>query len=158
VALLLLVWLGFEAWDSLESLEKKNMARRDALHALTAHALDLVRLNEEIGLATRRLGQPEPGKTIVPILEDIITRLSLKEAVRKMNQGESRRVEGFVESTAELELERLDLNQVVNLIYRIQNGRSFVKVNSMSIERDFQNPELLNLSLTLSLVAPLGES
>ncbi len=147
-----LVWLGFQSMDSLEALHKKEAARRSALKELTVEAETLMAMNAVMNSYSKRLGRSEGGKGLVSVLEGIISRLSIQTYVKKLTPGESKRAHGFVESVAEVKLERLDLNQVVNLLYRIKSHSAFLIVKRFKVKSDFQEPDKLNVSMTVSLI------
>ena len=148
----LLIWLGVQALDSLEALRKKEIARKSALKELTVQAETLMALKAGMESYSKRLSQSESGKGLVSILENIVSKLSIETYLKKMTPGESKRVHGFVESVAEVKFERLDLNQVVNLLYRIKSHSAFLSIKSFKIKSDFQEPDKLNISMTVSLI------
>lgn len=147
-----LIWLGFQSIDSLKALKKKESAHRLALKELTVEAETLMAMNALMDSYSKRLGRSESDKGLVSVLESILSRLSIQTSVKKLTPGESKRTHGFVESIAEIKLERLDLNQVVNLLYRIKNHPAFLSVKRFKIKSDFQEPDKLNISMTVSLI------
>ncbi len=148
----ILVWLGFQSMDSLETLHKKEAARRLALKELTVEAETLMSMDAVMDSYSKRLDRSESDKGLVSVLEGIISRLAIQGYVKKLTPGESKRIHGFVESIAEVKFERLDLNQVVNLLYRIKNHPAFLSVKRFKIKSDFQEPDKLNVSMTVRLI------
>ena len=58
------------------------------------------------------------------------------------------------EERAEARLEGITLNELVNLLYTLENSRMLVVTRKANIRTSFENPELLNITLSVSLIKP----
>ena len=61
--------------------------------------------------------------------------------------------DGF-EEEADISVEKVTMNEMVNIFYRIENAPMILTVKKASIKKSFDNPELLNISLILSFLKP----
>jgi len=58
----------------------------------------------------------------------------------------------FTEEDAELEIEGINLNQIVNLLYRIENSPFPLKVKNTVMKTAFENQNVFILNITASLI------
>lgn len=148
----LCIWIAFLAMDSLKSLERKKSSAEAALAAMRVEAQELLDLEKRLNGYKRQIDGSDPGLKPVPLLEELVSRLGLSSQVKNLKSTDSRQDNGFIFLSAELELERLDLNQLVNLLFRIKNHNALLIVKRAEVEQDFQESDRLNLAITVSLV------
>jgi len=117
----------------------------------------LVLKNEFLGLREKIL-QVENRKSltnvqgIVQAVDEIFGPLGLKDRVKSVKSGGSREVADGIEEGADIHLEKVSMNEMVNIFYRIENVPMIITVKKAVIKKSFENPELLNISLDLSLI------
>jgi hypothetical protein len=117
----------------------------------------LVLKNEFLGLREKIL-QVEHRKSltnvqgIVQAVDDIFGPLGLKDNVKSVKPGGSREMTDGIEEGADVHLEKVSMNEMVNIFYRIENVPMIITVKKAVIKKSFENPELLNISLDLSLI------
>ena len=58
------------------------------------------------------------------------------------------------EEEAEVSVERVTMNEMVNILYRIENAPMILSVRKTSIKTSFDNPSLLNITMTVGLIKP----
>ena len=148
----LCLWFIFLGMDSLKSVARKKASARSALAGMRVEAWKLAELENKLNSYEKQIDNSNPGVKAVPVLEDLVSKLGLSSQVIKLKASDSKQDNGFLFSSAELELERLDLNQLVNLLFRIKNHQALLIVKRADVERDFQETDRLNLAMTVSLV------
>lgn len=55
------------------------------------------------------------------------------------------------EETLEVQIEKLTLNELINVCYRIEKAPARIVLRSAQVKRSFESPDLLEATLTLSL-------
>lgn len=90
------------------------------------------------------------AKGIVSTMEQILGTLSLKAKVIKPLS--KKKLTPFMEENAEIEIQDIDLNHIVNLLYKIDTSPSPMKINSTSINATFEDPDKFILKFTVSLL------
>ncbi len=90
------------------------------------------------------------AKGIVSAMEQILGTLSLKAKVIKPLS--KKKLTPFMEENAEIEIQDIDLNHIVNLLYKIDTSPSPMKINSTSINATFEDPDKFILKFTVSLL------
>ncbi|MEK7308645.1 MAG: hypothetical protein AAB089_06215, partial [Nitrospirota bacterium] len=84
-------------------------------------------------------------------LEQMLNSMGLKAKVIK--PLEKKQVREFTEEDAEIEIENIDLNNIINLLYKIENSPVPMKIKTANIKTSFENPNVFILSLTASLIS-----
>jgi type II secretory pathway component PulM len=56
------------------------------------------------------------------------------------------------EETAEVQIEKVTMNELVNFLYALDEAPVMLTVRRASVKRTFEDPGLFNLTLTLSLL------
>ena len=62
------------------------------------------------------------------------------------------------EETAEIQIEKLTINEMVQLIYKIEDAPMILAMKTVVIKKSFENPELLDVTMTVSLFTPAATS
>ncbi|MBC8412371.1 hypothetical protein H8E50_01705 [bacterium] len=91
------------------------------------------------------------GSAVVSTLENILNELGLKaDSIKPMQK---KKIDQHFENDAEIEIESIDLNSIINLLYLIKNSRAPMKIKNSLIKTSFENPDKLILNLTVSLLS-----
>ena len=88
----------------------------------------------------------------VQAVESVLAPLGLQTKVtsaRSLGVREFR--DGLSEERAEIIVEKLTMNEVVNVLYRLEEAPMMLTVKKAEMKKPFESPELLNLTLTVSL-------
>ena len=130
--------------ESENSDLKKQLAR---IHSLSGEVLQLksavVSQEKKIGL--------RKSAGVVSTLEQILKSLGLQaQAIKPLQKL---KVNGFTEENAELEIQKADLNGIVNLLYKIDISPLPMKVKNASIKSTFEDPDKFIIKLTVSLMS-----
>lgn len=84
---------------------------------------------------------------------DVITSSAgIKGKTRSIKIIGSREIrDSLIEESAELQMEKVTMNELVNIFYGINNGPFMFSIKKASIKKTFENPELLDMSMTVAL-------
>lgn len=91
-------------------------------------------------------------KGIIPAVDEVVSSLGLKNRIKSVKPLGSRDISGDVEEEAEVILEKLSMNEAVNLFYRIENAPMLLVLKNARMKTAFEGPDILNLTLVISLV------
>jgi len=150
---LLLCILIIPSWI-LEKNSRRELASR-RLRQAEFHSLsqEYRFLRGQIEGIERRLSLGDTSG-IARTIDDVISSLGMRSKMRSVKIIGSRRVsDTLAEETAEVQLEKLTLNELINLLYRIKEARAILLLKRATIKKPFDNPELLNVTMTLALFA-----
>ena len=95
---------------------------------------------------------PPQGKGIASVVDDIVLSLGIKGKLKAVKGLGSREIKGpMTEESAEVQLEKMDMNELVNMFYRIGEAPVILSVRRAAIKKSFENPELLDVTMTIAL-------
>ncbi len=135
---------------SVNNFERKNEDLKSQLKEMQMFREELIHIKDIVKLKEKKIGLTKVS-SIVSALEQTLTSLGLEAKVIK--PLEKKRIKGFTEEDAELQIENIDLNKVVNLLYKIENSSVPIKIESFTIKTTFENPDIFILNLTASLIS-----
>lgn len=145
---LLLAWSALSA--RVSALEKKRLARESVLRELMPLKAAFQSAKATADQNASRMAGLRPDDSPGKIMEEIgIRGKGFKIAPVK---GEER--PGFVEDAAEIRVDGLTSNELVNLLYRIEKGNRPMLVKKATVRGRFDDPAKLDLTVTLALVKP----
>lgn len=107
-------------------------------------------MKEIVEFKERKVGLTKT-EGIVSTLEQILNPIGLKaNAIRPLQK---KSIEGYLLEDAELEIQGVDLNSIVNLLYKIENSPFPLRVKDTLIRTTFENPNRFILKITVSLIS-----
>jgi hypothetical protein len=84
-------------------------------------------------------------------IDDTVASVGMKGKLKSVKVLGQREVKNEMEETAEIYLERMTMNELVNLFYRIEEAPFLFSVKGVTIKKSFENPELLNVTAAIAL-------
>lgn len=148
--IILLATLTCITFFSASKFEKKNKELKTELKEMQILREDFVHIKDFVESKEKKIGLTKTGSA-VSTLEQLLNSLGLKAKV--MKPLEKKRLKEFTEEDTELEIEGIDLNTTVNLLYRIENSPAPLKVRRATLKTTFENPDVFILSMTASLIS-----
>ena len=136
-------------WDRAAEKELKEWtAKYDEFSTLTNKYKSLV----------ARVNTIEQKKTltktnsITQAIGDISVALGIKEKMKSVKlTGTKKIMDQMSEESAEIQMEKLNMSELVHLFYKIENAPMILAVKRVVIKKSFENPELLDLTMAVSL-------
>lgn len=136
-------------------LERASMKE---LERLKSRRAELNVLSNEYRTLKDKVGFVEQKTTvsrvngIANVMDDIASSIGLKGKLKSIRGAGTREIQGsLTEESAEVQIEKVTLNELVNMFYRIGEAPAILSVKRTTIKKSFENPELLNVTMTLAL-------
>lgn len=92
----------------------------------------------------------DPTASPIAALERMGSRVGIKELITSLKPLEERQEAGYTEKAVEVKIEKIDLNQLVSLLYVLENDRELFVVREFSMKGRFENPDLLDVTLKVA--------
>jgi hypothetical protein len=89
---------------------------------------------------------------VIQAVDEVFSSIGLKNKLKTVKSSGKREIKEGFEEEADLSIEKVDMNEMLNIFYKIENAPMVLTVRKATIKKSFENPELLNISLTLSFV------
>ncbi len=147
-ALVVVLAVGYSALQ-------KSAARVDSSRALHDYLLEekaaLSTLKDKAALfeAKRRNSR---GKDVHGALNEAVSSLGLNDKLTSLKSPPG--AASAEDERAEARFDGLTLNELVNLQFALDNSRMLILTRKANIRVSFENPELLNVTLSVSLIKP----
>jgi hypothetical protein len=97
---------------------------------------------------------PAKSVGIVQAVDELFRSMGLGQKVKSVKSTDAREKKYAVEEEAEMQLEKVSMNEMTNIFYRIGNGPFLLSIRKSSIKTDFENPSLLDITMTIDLIRP----
>ncbi len=123
------------------------------------HKQMLALLNEYSGLKNR-VDSVEGKKSITKVegivqaVDEVFKSLGLAQKIKSVKSTGAREKKFAFEEEADVSVEKITMNEMVNVFYRIENAPMILTVRKASIRTSFDNPSLLNITMTVGLIKP----
>ena len=93
-------------------------------------------------------------KGILPAVDEIFLSLGLKQKIRSVKPLTTKEIQGAVEEEAEVQVEKVNINEAVNLFYKIDNAPMSIIIKKAAMKTSFDNPANLDITMTIAFVRP----
>ena len=134
------------------SSEKKE------LQSLKGQLAEMITLRGEFMRLKQQVDAVETKKNLVGVqgvvqaIDDVFQPLGLKDKVKSVKTSGKREVSEGFEEEANVSVEKVTMNEMANIFYRIEHAPMILTVKKATIKQSFENPELLNITLVLSFL------
>jgi hypothetical protein len=91
-----------------------------------------------------------PG--VVQAIDEIFQPMGLKDKLKTVRAAGKKEVRDGFEEEAEITVEKVGMNEMLNIFYKIENAPMILTIKKASIKKSFENPELLNVNIVLSFL------
>jgi len=131
--------------------------RRD-LGNVKAQQKELLQLRDEFLSLKNRVEAVERKKSltkvegVVQAVDQVFQPLGLKQKVKSVKPTSRKEMKDLVEEEAEVQIEKVNMNEMVNILYKMENAPMILTLKRTTVKTTFENPSHLNLILTLALI------
>lgn len=90
--------------------------------------------------------------TIAQAIGEVTQSLGIEGKVKSIKGTGTRTApNGMTEEAAEIRIEKTTMNEMVQLLYKIENAPMILVMKTVAIAKSFENPQLLDVTMALSL-------
>ena len=150
-SVLIIYFVAHSFSSSTERLEKRAQVLENDLRKVETLSREYQSSKDKVSeLAGKIKKEDEPLISVMEkvLLSENIDRQSF--SIRDVNTRGSDDEELFEEKSVDVELKRISLDDLVNILYKIQTKQSFLKVSNLNITTKVKNPEYVNVKLRVS--------
>ncbi|HKK01515.1 MAG TPA: type II secretion system protein GspM [Desulfuromonadales bacterium] len=135
--------------DALSRLDTKIAARERQLRQVETLRSQFLAVQRQLRDADRRLDASR-SFSLFSFIEGITSQVASKENLVYMRPQPASSQDGYQENSVEIKLEKIRLDQLVRLLYDIQNADAYLQVKNMRVKTRFDDRTLLDVVLTVS--------
>jgi general secretion pathway protein M len=151
VAILLLLAIVYSALhDRIVKLEKKRVSREADLTEM----MILKQRHREASVGAQKLSNRLSAVTVDDSVAKLLDEIGIKGKSSQIKplKGEDR--PGIIEDAAEVKIEGLSANEMVNLLHRLEKGVKPVAIKRANLKTRYDDPAKLDLTLNVALLKP----
>jgi general secretion pathway protein M len=149
--LVTLVYFGMVApyQNALHRLDRKIDSRQQQLNDMQTLRRQYVQLKQNINSVQQQLDQ-NSAFSMFSFIESLAVRHVGRENLVYMRPQPPAEKDGFREESVEIKLERVDLPQMVRLLYEVEAAEMPLQVKSLRIKTRFDDRSRLDSVLTIA--------
>lgn len=151
IAALLLLAIAYSTLqERIVRLEKKRLSREADLTEMML----LKQRHREASAGAQKLANRLSAVTVDDSVTKLIEEIGIKgkNSQIKPLKGEER--PGIVEDAAEVKIEGLSANEMVNLLHRLEKGVKPVVIKKANLKTRYDDPARLDVTLNIALLKP----
>jgi general secretion pathway protein M len=125
------------------------------LHQLQEQRKEMAVLKDEFLSLQQKIQTVENRKNLTNVqgvlqaVDEVFSSIGLKDKVKTVKNTGKRETKDGIEEEADVSVEKVTMNEMVNIFYRIDHAPMILTVKKVSVKQSFENPELLNMTMNL---------
>ncbi len=151
------IWLITFLFARYGRLERLSAAKRGELNTFNSLREEYLRSKRVVDGLDRRLLSTKGGGSPMTIMEEIGRRLRLSDRIAGFRPIKGKTMQNYRERGVEVQIDGIDINEVVNLLYTIDRYNALLLVKDFTMKSRFDNPDLFDISINIVLVSKTSE-
>ena len=135
------------------SLKKEGSALRSQKEEILLLREDFLELSKKINAVEGKKSLIKV-EGIIPAIDEIFRSTGLAQKVKSVKPTATRDKKYAIEEEADVEVEKVSMNELVNILYRLENAPMVLLIKKARLKTSFEDTSLLNISMTIGLVKP----
>lgn len=141
-------------------LVEVSLSLKKERDALRSQQREMLALSEEYAGLKTALESVEGKKSlakvegIVQAVDEVFKSMGLGQKIKSVKSTGTREKKFALEEEAEVSVEKVTMNEMINILYKIENAPMILSVRKASIKTSFDSPSLLNITMTIGLIKP----
>lgn len=152
-AAVIILIVSFLLVNTSLSLKKEGSALRSQKEEILLLREDFLELRKKIGAIEGKKSLIKV-EGIVQALDEIFRSTGLTQKVKSVKPTASRDKKYAIEEEADVEVEKVSMNELVNILYKLENAPMVLLIKKARLKTSFEDPSLLNITMTIGLVKP----
>jgi hypothetical protein len=145
---------AFHAYDRYSAVKRAAVVKKGDIARFRLVEAEYHARKAVVDAALRRASAQGDVSTVA-VVEMIGKRTGLGERIREIKPLEDKEALGYRESGVEVKIEGVELNELVNFLYWVENGRALLVVKEFSMKKRFDRPDELDARLRIGRVMKL---
>jgi type II secretory pathway component PulM len=145
-------------WDPLvsgrEALERRIVARQKDLTLMEAQRARFLELQRQVEASQAVLVKTDPSFSLFAHLQNAVAQVVERSHIQSMNPSDKNLSDEYQEQAVEIKLTAVNLEQLVNMLYRIEKGDPQLHVSRLQVKKRYNDPHSFDIVATVSLLKP----
>lgn len=84
-------------------------------------------------------------------LNRLIDSIGIRDKVKSLKMTGNHELKGIIEEMVEIEIDKLTMNELINLLHRIENHPAHLSIKDVRMKKDFERPDRIDINIRISL-------
>ncbi|MFQ5329168.1 MAG: hypothetical protein ACE5D4_04160 [Thermodesulfobacteriota bacterium] len=151
--LIVILWGGFTASSRYTAMKRTVSVKKGELSTFNKLAKGYIEKEASLKALEKKVSPAATSQSVVAIMEGIAKEIGVKSKLASLLPLKEEIRQGYLERGAEVKIEGIDLNRLINLLYAMEHHRSLLLVREFSLESRFDKRELLDVRLKIIQVS-----
>jgi len=143
------IWLYSGYRQMIDRAERKVRLAQQELSQLRISLQEYRELEQRLR-TLRTAESAKGGGNLITTVEDATQRISARNQLIYVRPQPNKTTEDLIEEGVEIKLEKLKLNQLVELLFQFEQSAQNLKVSQLRVRTRFDDSDLLDTSIILS--------
>ena len=145
------LWMSMDGGGTAAGGRSTTEQARQARSVFEEDMEKYLEINSVVGPVDEKLDRTPKGYDLNSELINILNDLDLQPSIKKMNPGDESENEYYKATHVDVDLEKISLDDLVNLLQRIDNQIAFVRVSRMNVKRRFKDDRVLDVNMRVAV-------
>lgn len=132
--------------------EKGVRAKKTEALAFSSKKEEYLKERKAIEPFIRKILLPPYSGSLSSIIEEMARGIGIKDNIISIKPMEEEKEKGYIKNGIDVKIEGITLNQMVNLLYKIENFRNLILIKSFIMKSRFENPDILDITMHSVLI------
>jgi hypothetical protein len=114
---------------------------------------EFLELRNKIGRVEEKKSLTET-EGIVQAVDEILRPSGLNTKIKSVKPTGTRDRKHVLEEEAVVEFDKMNMNEMINVLYKIENAPMILLIKKTTLKTSFENPSLINMTMTVGFVSP----
>lgn len=101
----------------------------------------------------KKLLASQTEKSVGEIIEEIGDAIGIKDRISSFKPTEDKVEKGYMQKGVEVKIDGISFNELLNLLYKIENHRNLLLIKDFSMKAHFDDPGVSDVIIQVVLVA-----
>jgi general secretion pathway protein M len=149
-------------WEPLAEgrvrLAQRIVGKQRQLEEMQAMREAYMGLLRQLEASQQVLDRADPKFSLFPHIEATVAQVVGRDKIKSMTP-ENKEVGGaYREDSVELKLAGISLEQLVDMMYRIEKGEHPLRITRLQVKKQFRDPHMFDVTATVSMLKPMESS
>lgn len=138
------------AIDKANRLDKQIIQKRDAIKKIAELKEVYAKQVETINTINSKLETGKKDFPILSFLEDTARQVGIKEKIVEMKPFEASVGEQYKESSVELKVDGITMNQLVEYLYKIEHSDKILNIKKLKLKKMAKNEQFIDVKFEVA--------
>ena len=138
----------------MEEAKRTISAREAALRQMQILQADYRRVQGQVSLLESQIRSGQQGN-VLSMLEEMANEVQIKDKITSMDPRSTPPNDLYRESVIEVRLQQVNLKQLVDYLFKIENSGSFLKIKRLRLKTRSDDPGYLDVTFRVSSFEPI---